>query len=375
MATRYVDVRESSKADYSSGMGAEQACDGFGAVLDILSQRCHAISGLVYVNNLLTRQISIVAAAGIDPDDRNTLIEDAQRNLEEDTGLQRRASDLTPAQFLFRDKNGVARMVLAVPLSRGHEITSSAVLIFGNALLDQGRHIEPARELQPLLKIHAEIWLRLQREIRLNAALAASLDVSSVGIFLIDANRSVLYRNATALALIEERDGLLLANGRPTAPRLADSLKMTEALEHVLDLQMGLIETTDDSSPAIMLPRENGAPLFCIIMGLDQPRQESADPLLLMIVVRPESDIANLIRPICDVYGLSVVERELAIGLVEGLSIADAATSMNVQKETARGYLKQIFLKTDTHRQAELVHFFMRYVMRISDRVTPESCF
>ena len=46
MATRYVDVRESSKADYSSGMGAEQACDGFGAVLDILSQRCHAISGL-----------------------------------------------------------------------------------------------------------------------------------------------------------------------------------------------------------------------------------------------------------------------------------------------------------------------------------------
>jgi|TARA_R100000501_G_C2630224_1_gene125371 DNA-binding CsgD family transcriptional regulator len=376
MATRYVDRREvRADGDYSPAKSAGSECDDFDSVLDLLLKRCHAASGLVYVNNLLTQQISIVAADSINAADQGQLVSDAQRNLENDRGLRRRASDLIPTPFAYRETDAPGETALIVPLLRGHEVTVSALLTFKSALLDHSRHVETACELQPLLNSYAEMWLRLNRSIRMNAAFAASLDVSSVGIFLIGADRSVLYRNATADRLVDERDGLLLAHDKPIAPRLADSLRLSAALEHVLNQQLGVMEENEASFPAMMLPRENGAPLFCIIMGLNKTRQESGDPLILMIVVKPESNIADLMRPVCDVYGLSVVERELATRLVEGLSVDHAATAMNVQKETARGYLKQIFLKTDTHRQAELVHFFMRYVMRISDDVAPQFCF
>ncbi|EMD84478.1 hypothetical protein [Pacificimonas flava] len=38
---------------------------------------------------------------------------------------------------------------------------------------------------------------------------------------------------------------------------------------------------------------------------------------------------------------------------------------MSVKKETARGYLKTIFLKTDTHRQSELIQLIMSYTLRV----------
>ena len=54
-------------------------------------------------------------------------------------------------------------------------------------------------------------------------------------------------------------------------------------------------------------------------------------------------------------YGLTPAEQRLASQLVSGVSLAEAAAKMGIGYETARAQLKSIFVKTGTHRQAELV--------------------
>lgn len=54
-------------------------------------------------------------------------------------------------------------------------------------------------------------------------------------------------------------------------------------------------------------------------------------------------------------YDLSPAEASVAEGIAKGLSLSEIASNRNVTVTTVRNQLKQIFLKSGTHRQTELV--------------------
>jgi DNA-binding CsgD family transcriptional regulator len=56
-----------------------------------------------------------------------------------------------------------------------------------------------------------------------------------------------------------------------------------------------------------------------------------------------------------DAYGLTASEARLARLLAEGLSLRRSAAEAGLTYETARSYVKILFQKTGTHRQADLV--------------------
>jgi DNA-binding CsgD family transcriptional regulator len=60
-------------------------------------------------------------------------------------------------------------------------------------------------------------------------------------------------------------------------------------------------------------------------------------------------------RALSSLYGLTRGEAVLAARLVQGKSIEQAAEELFISAHTARTHLKRIFMKTDTHRQTELV--------------------
>ncbi|WP_395667135.1 helix-turn-helix transcriptional regulator [Methylocella sp.] len=59
-------------------------------------------------------------------------------------------------------------------------------------------------------------------------------------------------------------------------------------------------------------------------------------------------------------FGLTPAEARLARAMLSGRSLAAVARESGLTYETARSYLKAIFLKTGTHRQAELVALLAR---------------
>jgi len=58
-------------------------------------------------------------------------------------------------------------------------------------------------------------------------------------------------------------------------------------------------------------------------------------------------------------HGLSPAEARLAAALSRGSSLADYAEAASLSINTVRWTLKRVFVKTDTHRQAELVRLLM----------------
>ena len=54
-------------------------------------------------------------------------------------------------------------------------------------------------------------------------------------------------------------------------------------------------------------------------------------------------------------FHLSHAEARLVVHLVQGASLKSSAEALGIKYETVRSYLKSAFLKTGTHRQAELV--------------------
>jgi DNA-binding CsgD family transcriptional regulator len=58
-------------------------------------------------------------------------------------------------------------------------------------------------------------------------------------------------------------------------------------------------------------------------------------------------------------YGLTLAESALTRELSNGHSLADAASRLDITYGTARQRLGQVFAKTRTTRQAELVHLVL----------------
>jgi DNA-binding CsgD family transcriptional regulator len=67
-------------------------------------------------------------------------------------------------------------------------------------------------------------------------------------------------------------------------------------------------------------------------------------------------------------FHLTHAEARLVVHLVAGASLRSCAMALGIKYETARSYLKSAFLKTGTHRQAELV---LRVFHTISDPNPP----
>jgi DNA-binding CsgD family transcriptional regulator len=73
-----------------------------------------------------------------------------------------------------------------------------------------------------------------------------------------------------------------------------------------------------------------------------------------------------------DRFHLTHSEARLVLHLVEGISLKSSAETLGVTYETVRSYLKSAFLKTGTHRQAELV-LKVFYVLSDPNGGTEES--
>ena len=68
---------------------------------------------------------------------------------------------------------------------------------------------------------------------------------------------------------------------------------------------------------------------------------------------------------LAQLYGLTGRERALVGLLLEGFDLREAAGRLGVGMNTVRTHLRQVFEKTNTHRQAELVSLLLRSVVTL----------
>ena len=71
-------------------------------------------------------------------------------------------------------------------------------------------------------------------------------------------------------------------------------------------------------------------------------------------------------QQLIDLFDLNATEAALALQLVQGRTLAQAAREMHLTEQTARTYSKRIFAKTGTHRQADLVRLILTSVAHLA---------
>lgn len=115
------------------------------------------------------------------------------------------------------------------------------------------------------------------------------------------------------------------------------------------------------SAEPIVVQRTRKAPLVIRMLpipGAARDRFLAAQALLTLTVVEPKpaSDAGVLSK----IFGLTRTEAKLAALIGQGASPERAAERLNVSTGTVRTHLKVVFVKTNTHRQGELVALLSR---------------
>ncbi|WP_065504350.1 helix-turn-helix transcriptional regulator [Burkholderia stabilis] len=194
------------------------------------------------------------------------------------------------------------------------------------------------------------------------------------GVILLDLRMRPIFANPRAEALARCGDGLLLSCNEVSAARPADAKNLRGAIETAV----GLNNRGRDVSEAVVRP---WAPMNCYVS-----RRPPRPPLILRVVPVSSSEVPNGISAATRVilfvmepdrrteidpsfltatFDLTRREAALTTLLARGLDLAEAASQLGIGLGTARGYLKQILAKTDTHRQAELVSLILRAAMLV----------
>jgi DNA-binding CsgD family transcriptional regulator/GAF domain-containing protein len=194
--------------------------------------------------------------------------------------------------------------------------------------------------------------------IRGDAAVAA-LDCLPYGAVLLTLGGRVVHANAAAETLFRSRDGLAVANGRLRAAEFGEQWKLDAFLHQVADYAS---PRTNRPPDAVSIGRRTGAaPLALSAIRFSAPRRAAAvaESMILVTVTLPEHAQPRDLAAAGQRYQLTPAELRLAMALTAGKSLRAAAEEARMTYETARWYLKVLFQKTGTNRQAQLVALLM----------------
>ena len=208
------------------------------------------------------------------------------------------------------------------------------------------------------LPVLRALWRSHQRglgvECERNAVFEA-LGQRGYGTLLLDRFGVAISLNRRAAELMRDGGALRLGAGRV---RAADTTQAAGLEEAMLGAIAALERGRRPPPRALVLRGADGdgrLRLHLCAIGLPAAGEGPRVPALALLLDDPARDIAPEIRDNARQHGLTAVETELACRLADGRTVDEAASDQRISVHTARKYLQQIFAKTSTSRQAELV--------------------
>lgn len=179
--------------------------------------------------------------------------------------------------------------------------------------------------------LHAEI----------SADLLAALDLLNLGILVIDREGRTTFANRAAKTLMQDRDG---QRKQAEAAALFDRIRTAAA---------GRGSAEDCST----LTGADRKPLIGLIARRRDAGTEASSSVVFIgdPTVQPPPDL----RPIARLYALTRAETRLLDALVRGERVATYAKRAGITLNTAKSYLKQLFGKTRTRRQSDLLRLIL----------------
>ncbi len=188
----------------------------------------------------------------------------------------------------------------------------------------------------------------------------AALNRLALSVIVVDADARVLFTNRSGGALLSQRDGLMLS-GREVC-RAAVKEETQELHELIRQATAGQMDDSFDAGTMALSRSSLKRPLSVLVTPLGSRDLRAGETTLAVLFISdPEGQPLPPPATIAKIFDLTKAEAKIVHALVGGSRLEEAAEVSGVTVSTARTYLKQVFSKTDTSRQSELIKLVLAY--------------
>jgi DNA-binding CsgD family transcriptional regulator len=224
----------------------------------------------------------------------------------------------------------------------------------------QRAEVERAATLHGHLIRAFDLSRRLASDRATDLGTGSVFDRSPHGLFLLDASGRILRANAAGDALLRDRCGLTARGGRLAAETPETARRLEGLVKRAADpdpraRRAGFLALHGSPrvlplSLAVLPVRGPDLPIFCDAPGV------------LVCVTDLEAGARPPLAQLRELFGLTPAEARLAIALMGGETLREAASNLGVSANTAGVHLARIFDKTGVNRQAALMAVLLRAV-------------
>jgi len=194
---------------------------------------------------------------------------------------------------------------------------------------------------------------------------------SPLGVLVVDPSLRLVFANPSALAILERNDAIGLVcgslherEGRLLEPRLQRAL-------------CGAVDPAGELATPFHLPRCSGRRPYEVTLraaSLDEGVGPWAGVRHVLMYIRdPDAGVPIDEKALRSRYGLTPAEARTAAALTLGGTLPEHSELLKLRPMTIRGYIKQIFTKTDTHTQPDLVRLVLTGVASLASGDPPAS--
>ena len=189
----------------------------------------------------------------------------------------------------------------------------------------------------------------------------AALDRVDNGVIIVDAAAKILFVNRRAETILADESGLAKSH---SAVRARDPSAERQLRRAIADCTARTLSSTGGK---VDIPRGVGRPPLCVLVAPAERKTDHSNmgwlriarPAAILILVDREEKQRPDKEQLRRRFGLTNAEVSVALEILKGGGTKAAAVRLGILPSTVRSHLKQIFQKTGTVRQAELVRLLL----------------
>lgn len=205
-------------------------------------------------------------------------------------------------------------------------------------------------EVQSVQDALRDLYMRRNRDTFEH--ITRALDYVSFGIVLLDAAAKVAFANRAARRIACSVTGMSLDG----TVKLG-SARQTSAFRNAFDTVLSVSNARDDVIECLSVARTDGQrDLLLMVCALDcQHELESGDPVVMVIMADPSYRKPVATGALESLFGLTRTEAQVANAFAEGKRTEEIASEFSISATTVNFHKRNLFEKTGTNRQADLI--------------------
>lgn len=231
--------------------------------------------------------------------------------------------------------------------------TEEGVCAFGIHRSKTEREFDQSAKLQmelltPHLRNSLNLAMQIQEALGRSNTLAQGLDLLSVAVIIVDANKRIRFASKKAESFLSGKIGLVSRKSKLIAVDPGTDDKLTRAIRMATSVEAG--------GSMNLITKEGGFSISLKIMPAPREAFQFLEQgRFAAIFLASESDHLDPSLVLRETFKLTPAELRLVEGLLAGCTLRSYAEQNNKSIDTAKSQLKSIFSKTDTNSQSELI--------------------